>query len=66
MPIKFKVEGMSCMHCVRTLEKALQSAGISSFKVEIGKIEIYDVEPLPNPNKIKEIVEDAGYKVINE
>jgi len=57
---------MSCQHCVKEIERELQNAGITSFKVEIGKVEIKDDEQLINRNKIKEIIENAGYKVVNE
>ena len=59
------VEGMSCMHCVKKVETALNEVkGVKSVKVnlenktaEVTLKEDMDIEIL------KKVVEDAGYEV---
>jgi len=66
MKIIFKVEGMSCQHCINAIKKEFEKAGIKNFNVQIGLVE---VEMSENQNKteyIKTLIEDAGYKVVNE
>ena len=59
------IEGMSCMHCVKKVETALNTVkGVKSVKVnlenktaEVTLKEDIDIEIL------KKVVEDAGYEV---
>lgn len=59
------IEGMSCMHCVKKVETALNEVkGVKSVKVnlenktaEVTLKEDVDIEIL------KKVVEDAGYEV---
>ena len=34
--MQLKIEGMSCIHCVKRVEKALKENGAKKIKVEIG------------------------------
>ena len=65
--ITFRITGMSCVNCARSIEKAFKSAaGIKSvainFSLEKGYVE-FD-EALTDRQKILEIVKDAGYSAI--
>ncbi len=60
----FKIDGMSCGHCVMAVEKGLNKLEIEKKKVEIGSAKVsFDTEKVSEEN-IKEAIEEAGYKVI--
>lgn len=60
-----KVEGMSCGHCVNSIESSVgELKGVSSVKVDLANNEVtveYDNEA--TLNEIKETIEDQGYEV---
>ena len=65
--ITFRIEGMSCVNCAQSIERAFKGAsGIKSvainFSIEKGYVE-FD-EALTDRQKILEIVKDAGYRAI--
>jgi copper ion binding protein len=60
-----KVEGMSCGHCVQSIEQALTQVGAKG-KVDLAgkKVEVdYDESKL-TIEAIKEAIEDQGYDVV--
>jgi copper chaperone len=60
------VEGMSCQHCVKSVEKAVGSIkGVDSVKVDLeGKKVTVDYDPsLVKLEAITEAIEDQGYDV---
>ncbi|MBP1154661.1 MULTISPECIES: copper ion binding protein [unclassified Paenibacillus] len=60
-----KVEGMSCNHCVNSIEKALKQLGAEG-KVDLGGKSVtvdYDESKL-TLETIKEAIEDQGYDVV--
>jgi copper chaperone len=60
----FKIEGMSCNHCIMAVKKELSKLDLKLLEVSIGSAKIeYDESKLP-VQKIKEAVEEAGYKVV--
>jgi copper chaperone len=60
----FNIDGMSCGHCVMTVEKELGKLEIEKKKVEIGSAKVsFDLEIVSEEN-IKKAIEEAGYKVI--
>lgn len=60
----FKIEGMSCQHCVKAVELELDELNLESYKVEIGSAKInYDENKLKESAIINSIIE-AGFKVI--
>ena len=60
----FKMDGMSCGHCVMAVEKGLDKLEIEIKKVEIGSAKIsFDAEKISEEN-IKNAIEETGYKVI--
>jgi copper chaperone len=62
--VTLKVEGMSCGHCVNSVEGALKEIGASG-KVNLGakSVEIEYDETKLSLEKIKEAIEDQGYDV---
>ncbi|MDW0111172.1 copper chaperone CopZ [Sporosarcina aquimarina] len=60
-----KVEGMSCGHCVNSIESSVgELKGVSSVKVDLAGNEVtveYDNEA--TLGQIKEAIEDQGYEV---
>ncbi len=52
------IEGMGCMHCVKKVTAALEGAGASVKKVEIGSAEI---EPFEDVSLLKAAIEKAGF-----
>lgn len=64
MEIIYKVEGMSCSHCVMAVQKNLSKLNLKKFEVNIGFVKVEYDENLIQENIIRKSIEDAGYKVI--
>lgn len=63
--LTLKVEGMSCNHCVQSVEGALQKIGVSG-KVDLAKGTVaveFDAQKV-TPEKIKEAITDQGYDIV--
>lgn len=59
-----RVEGMTCMHCKMSVEKALKSVdGVESADVDLMKKEAVVKGSAPRDTLVK-AVEDAGYSVV--
>jgi copper chaperone len=61
---EFKIEGMSCGHCVMAVKKELQkieNLKIDNVKIGSAKVE-FDENQIDN-QKIIDAIEEAGYKV---
>ena len=58
-----KVEGMSCNHCVNSIETSVgELAGVSAVKVDLGKNEVsVEFDNAATLAQIKETIEDQGY-----
>lgn len=63
---KIKIEGMSCMHCVKKVEQALKSiAEIKSVKVDLEeKVAKIILKKEIENSIIEEAVQEAGFKVV--
>ena len=61
---EFKIEGMSCMHCVKSVEMELKELNPHEMKVEIGNARITYDETKNNETDFVKAIEEAGYKVI--
>lgn len=61
---QFKVEGMSCQHCVMAVKKELNRLEAKDYKVEIGLVEIDLGKNHLTKEQIKRAIENAGYKVV--
>jgi len=61
------VEGMSCNHCAKSVEGALNNlVGVFSTTVNLNEksVEItYEADKV-KPEKLTEVIEDQGYEVI--
>ena len=61
-----QVEGMSCNHCVNSVENAVRGLnGADTVKVnlEAGTVEVAYNEDLVNDQQIKDAIEEQGYDV---
>lgn len=64
--VSLKVEGMSCNHCVQSIEKAVGKLfGVQSVKVSLAdkNVQVDFNEDEVKEDKIKEAIEEQGYDV---
>lgn len=63
--ITFQVEGMSCQHCVNSIEGALKEIGAKG-KVDLknNSVDVSFDENQISIELIKETIEDQGYEVV--
>lgn len=64
--ITLKVQGMSCGHCVKSIEGGVgELAGVNQVKVKLenAQVEVSFNESQVSLDKIKETIEDQGYEV---
>lgn len=60
----FKIEGMSCQHCVIRVKKAIDAvAGVTKSDVAVGSATIQFDESNTKKQDIIAAIEKAGYKV---
>jgi copper chaperone len=59
----FKIEGMSCGHCVMAVKKALQKLNVDSSDVEIGKAVVHYDESKIDQKEIALAISNSGYHV---
>jgi copper chaperone len=64
MEKEFKIEGMSCGHCVMAVEKELNKLDIKNKKVEIGSAKIEFDPDKVSEEDIKNSITESGYIVI--
>lgn len=60
----FKIDGMSCNHCVMSVNKSLSKLNLNDLKVKIGSAEVDYDENKSNENEVVKAIEEAGYKVV--
>lgn len=59
------VQGMSCGHCVQSVEKSVRSLGASAkVDLQTGKVDVEFDESKVELSAIKEAIEDQGYSVV--
>lgn len=59
-----KITGMSCNHCVKSVEDAIKQLPADKYEVKIGSLYVeYDQAKLTKQQIIKTI-EESGYEVI--
>jgi len=61
---EFKIEGMSCGHCVMAVEKELNKLDIENKKVKIGSVKIEFDPDKVSEDDIKNSIRESGYNVI--
>ena len=63
---EFKIEGMSCNHCVMAVRKELSKLeNVKIEDVKIGSAKVQYDESKVNEKALAAAIEEAGYKVIN-
>ena len=60
---EFKIEGMSCNHCVMAVKNALKEFDPSELNVEIGKAVVTFDEKEVTEKELTAAIEEEGYKV---
>lgn len=58
----FKIEGMSCHHCVMAVSKELSQLNLNSVHVSIGSAEVEYEENYVSRDDIIAAIAEAGYK----
>lgn len=59
-----QVEGMSCAHCVASIEGALKEKNVrATVHLEQGTVEVEYPEQAITLEEIKETIEDLGYDI---
>lgn len=59
-----KISGMSCNHCVSSVEEALKQLQVEKYNVKIGSVKVeYNSEKLTKA-EIMNAIEESGYEVI--
>lgn len=66
MKLTFKIEGMSCQHCINSIKKQFEKSNIENYEIEIGIVKIEISDNKNDLEKIKQLIEEAGFKVVNE
>jgi copper chaperone CopZ len=61
----FKIEGMSCHHCVMAVQKSLSKLKLKNYDVQIGSAKIEFDENETKEEIIIKAIDEAGYKVVN-
>lgn len=63
--VTLKVEGMSCQHCVNSIEGALKEIGAQGeVKLESNTVDVSYDENRITMEAIKEAIEEQGYDVV--
>jgi copper chaperone CopZ len=63
---EFKIEGMSCGHCVMAVRKELSRLeNVKIDEVQIGKAKVEFDESITKESLIINAIEEAGFKVIS-
>lgn len=57
-----KIKGMSCGHCVKTVENELKKLPLASLNVAIGKVTMEYDNTKVNRESIIKAIEEAGYE----
>lgn len=61
----FEIAGMSCGHCVKAVDKALQQlGGVTVEQVAIGSATVSYDDQQTDAGRIAQVIDDAGYQVV--
>lgn len=62
--LSLTIEGMSCQHCVRAVDRALRElAGVQAEKVAVGSAVVTYDPAVVEPTQITEALSAEGYEV---
>jgi copper chaperone len=59
----YKIEGMSCNHCVMAVKRELSKLNLTKMEVEIGAAKVNFDETKTSLSEIENAISNAGYKV---
>jgi copper chaperone len=60
----FRIEGMSCGHCVNAVKKALSGLpGVTAEDVQIGSAKVTFDPTTASPEQIRTAIQNEGYRV---
>ncbi len=62
---EFKINGMTCHHCVKAVEVELEELGVYSHEVEIGSAVVEWDDNKISEEQIINAITEAGYQVAN-
>jgi copper chaperone len=60
-----KISGMSCNHCVKSVEDAIKALPVEKYHVTINLLDVEYDELKISHQQISEAIEEEGYTVIN-
>ena len=60
----FKIDGMSCQHCVMAVKKEIQKLDVKNLYVKIGEASVEFDESKISEDQINKAIEQAGYIVV--
>ncbi len=61
----FKIAGMTCEHCVKSVDEAIKLLPVDKYEVKLGTLYVeYNPEKIER-NEIINAVSESGYDVIN-
>lgn len=60
----FKIDGMSCQHCVMAVKKEISKLDIDNLDVKLGEAKVQFDETKVNTDEIKQSITSAGYIVV--
>ncbi|HOT98193.1 MAG TPA: cation transporter [bacterium] len=61
---RFTISGMSCMHCVAAVKRALETLGLTVVEVALGSARVRYDEHQVSRAQIVAAIEEAGYQVV--
>ncbi len=60
---KYKIEGMSCNHCVMAVKRELTKLNLATMEVGIGFAKVNFDETKVSSSDIEKAISNSGYKV---
>ncbi len=60
----FAIEGMSCHHCITTVENEFKKSGFENLEVKLGSAKVEFDGLKESESKIIAAIEEAGYKTL--
>lgn len=62
--VSLTIDGMTCGHCVRAVDRALQSLpGVEVERVEVGSAVVAYDPAAVKPEQIEKVISEEGYEV---
>ncbi len=59
----YKINGMSCGHCVMAVKKELSKLNLESVEVEIGSVKVKFDESKIETSAVENAIREAGYEI---